>query len=271
MGSATGGGPVTLQGMAAAYLPMIDVLEQTFRATERTGSTLSEAEWKLPTQCPGWTVQDVVSHLVGFELAVMGEPEPAHALPDGLDYLRNDTMRRLELPVDVRRSRPGSAVLAEFSAVIDRRLRQLRDLAASGADPEVDSLIWGPRPLSKLMPTRVFDAWVHEQDIRRATGRHGGLDSPAAKVSCQFLTRALPHMVGKAGLPAGTVVRFEVSGPLRIEHTVGEGPPQLMLRTDWETFVRLACGRVHPDLAKVAADGDPDQVRSLLAALAITP
>jgi hypothetical protein len=40
---------------------------------------------------------------------------------------------------------------------------------------------------------------------------------------------------------------------------------------DWETFVRLACGRVHPDLAKVAADGDPDQVRSLLAALAVTP
>jgi uncharacterized protein (TIGR03083 family) len=257
--------------MAAAYLPMIDALEQTLRSTERVGNTLSEAEWKLPTECPGWTVQDVVSHLVGFELAVMGEPAPEHELPDGLDYLRNDTMRRLEVPVDLRRSRPGSAVLAEFSAMIDRRLRQLRELAASGADPEVDSLIWGPRPLSRMMPTRVFDAWAHEQDIRRATGRHGGLDSPAAQVSRQFLTRALPHMVSRAGLPEGTVVRFEVAGPLRIEQTVGEGQPEMTLRMDWETFVRLACGRVHPDRAKVAADGDPDQVRSLLAALAVTP
>jgi uncharacterized protein (TIGR03083 family) len=257
--------------MAAAYQPMIDVLEQTFRATQRVGSTLSQAEWKLPTECPGWTVQDVVSHLIGFELALMGEPEPEHELPDGLDYLRNDTMRRLELPVDLRRSRPGSAVLAEFSAVIDRRLRQLRELAASGADPEVDSLIWGPRPLSKLMPTRVFDAWAHEQDVRRATGRHGGLDSPAAQATRQFLTRALPHMVSKAGLPTGTAVRFEVTGPVRIEQTVGAGQPQLVLRLDWETFVRLACGRVHPDQAKVAADGDPDQVRSLLATLVVTP
>src|SRR5262249_9921790 len=134
-----------------------------------------------------------------------------------------------------------------------------------------DSLIWGMRPLSKVMPTRVFDAWAHEQDIRRATGRHGGLDSPAAKVTCQFLTKALPNMVRRAGLPEGTVVRVEVTGPLRIEQTIGEGRPGMTLRMDWETFVRLAWGRVHPDQAKVAADGAPDQVRSRLAALAVTP
>jgi uncharacterized protein (TIGR03083 family) len=257
--------------MAAAYLPMIDVLDQTFRATERIGSTLSEAEWKLPTECPGWTVQDVVSHLVGFELALMGEPEPAHELPDGLDHLRNDTMRRLELPVDLRRSRPGPAVLAEFGVLIDRRLGQLRELAASGADPEVNSMLFGLRPLSMLMPFRVSDCWTHEQDIRRATGRHGGLDSPAAQVTCQLLTRELPRMVSNAGLPAGTTVRYEVTGPQQIEQTVGEGQPQITVRMDWETFVRLACGRVDPELAKVAAAGDVDQVRAVLAGMAVTP
>src|SRR5262249_36377968 len=162
------------------------------------GSTLSAAEWKLPTECPGWTVQDVLSHLVGFELALMGEPAPEHELPDGLDYLRNDAMRLLEVPVDLRRSRPGSAVLAQVSAVLRGGRPQRRGWAAGGPAPGVDGLTGAPRRLSGLMPPGVFDAGPHEQDTRRAPGRHGGLDSPAARVPRQFLARALPHMVSRA-------------------------------------------------------------------------
>src|SRR6266496_1886249 len=58
--------------MAAAVLPYIDALEQTFGATAEVGATLSPQEWELPTECPGWTVKDVLSHLVTFEAAALG-------------------------------------------------------------------------------------------------------------------------------------------------------------------------------------------------------
>jgi uncharacterized protein (TIGR03083 family) len=173
--------------------------------------------------------------------------------------------------VDLRRPLPPAAVLAELASVLDRRLRQLREMAADGADPEVDTLFWGRQPLSRSMRTRVFDAWAHEQDVRRATGRQGGLDSPAAQVTCAFLTRVLPTVVHRAGLPDGTTVRFDVAGEQEIHETVGDGPPQVSVSTDWDTFVRLACGRVEPGLAKVDGTGNPEQVRLVLAALAITP
>src|SRR5262249_37313770 len=172
-----------------------------------------------------------------------------------------DLRGRLELPVDRRRDRPASAVLAEFAGMVDRRIPQLRELAASGADPEVDSQIWGRRPLFRLLPVRIFDLWTHEQDIRRATGRPGGLDSPGAAASCRFLTKALPFMVGRAGLPDGAAVRFEVTGEQEIHQTVGDGTPAVTVRMDWETFARLAGGRVAPDQAKVTASGDPEQGR----------
>jgi uncharacterized protein (TIGR03083 family) len=257
--------------MAAGIPALTDAFEQTVRSTAEVGGTLTEAEWALPTECPGWSVQDVVSHLIGVELMLLGEPDPDHTLPDGLDYLRHETARRLELAVDIRRPLPPAAVLAELASVLDRRLGQLRDMAADGADPEVDTLFWGRQPLSWGMRTRVFDAWAHEQDIRRATGRQGGLDSPGAQVSHAFLSRVLPTVAHRAGLPDGTAVRFDVGGEQEIHETVGDGPPQVSVSTDWETFVRLACGRVDPGLAKVDGTGNPEQVRRVLAALTVTP
>ena len=37
---------------------------------------LSDEEWSLPTPLPGWNVQDNVSHIVGTEAMLAGEPGP---------------------------------------------------------------------------------------------------------------------------------------------------------------------------------------------------
>jgi uncharacterized protein (TIGR03083 family) len=250
---------------------LIDAFEHTINSTIEVCETLTETDWALPTECPGWTVQDVVSHLVGVERLLMGDPEPEHQLPDGLDYLRHDTGRRLEVLVDVRRPLSAQVILGELREIAPERIAQLRDLAASGDDPEMMTLLWGPRPLSRLMPTRVFDAWAHEQDIRRATHRPGGLSSPAATVSRDFLFQALPFVVDRAELPPYSAVRFDVSGDQQIHQTVGDGVPVVEISTDWETFVRLTCGRVDPGLAKVDSSGNPGHVYRVLAALAVTP
>jgi uncharacterized protein (TIGR03083 family) len=260
-----------MAGVPSTIPGMIDAFEHTLNATIELAENLSSAEWGLPTECPGWTVQDIVSHLVGVERLLMGEPEPEHELPDGLDYLRHETGRRLEVPVDVRRSKIGPDILAELREIAPERVAQLRALAASGDDPEMVTSLWGPRPLSRLMPTRVFDTWAHEQDIRRAVNRPGNLDSPAAEVTRDFLVRVLPHVVDRAELPAYSSVQFDVSGAQQIHELVGDGVPMVEIKTDWETFVRLTCGRVDPGLAKVDSSGNPGHVYRVLAALAVTP
>ena len=51
-----------------------DLLEETLRATIDVGQQLSDDEWELPTDCPGWTVKDHVSHLIGTERMLQGLP-----------------------------------------------------------------------------------------------------------------------------------------------------------------------------------------------------
>jgi uncharacterized protein (TIGR03083 family) len=59
----------------------VAAFEQTVRSTIALAGTFGAAQWDLPTECPGWTVRDQVSHIVGVERMLLGDPEPAHTLP----------------------------------------------------------------------------------------------------------------------------------------------------------------------------------------------
>ncbi len=52
--------PDDLAGLVAAY-------RQTTRAVVDLGRSCSEADFDLATACPGWTVKDQISHVVGLE------------------------------------------------------------------------------------------------------------------------------------------------------------------------------------------------------------
>ena len=45
----------------------IDKLEAIWRSVSALGAQLDEAQWKLPTDLAGWTVQDNLAHLIGTE------------------------------------------------------------------------------------------------------------------------------------------------------------------------------------------------------------
>ncbi|WP_309055364.1 maleylpyruvate isomerase family mycothiol-dependent enzyme, partial [Streptomyces sp.] len=134
---------------------------------------------------------------------------------------------------------------------------------------------------------RAFDVWVHEQDLRAALGTPGNLDAPGALVTRDVLLEAMPDVVARgAGAPASSAVVLDVSGPVEFLRTVrvdaeGRGSidgapslgPAVTLATDWETFVRLACGRVRPaDVAdRVKTEGDEALAAAILDNIAVTP
>jgi uncharacterized protein (TIGR03083 family) len=226
---------------------------------------LSGTEWALATECPGWDVKDQLSHLIGIERALQGEPVPEWDGPMG-DHVKNDFAAMNERWVAVRRAEPGPAVQAEFVEVTRTRLdalaaRSEEEWAVVGFSPV------GNVPYAEFMEVRVFDSWVHEQDVRLALDRPGGSGTGASAMSLDRVQGAMPFVVGKrAACPDGTVVRFAISGPGADARTftvaveggrakpAGDGvTPTTTLSLSSIDFVRLGCGRATAD--KVDAEG----------------
>jgi len=171
---------------------------------------------------------------------------------------------RNERFVDARRGWTGADALAEFVEVTHARVAQLRsysveDFAADSWTP------MGPGTVHDLLPFRVFDSWVHEQDMRRAVGQPGGLGGGAAEASMERITGTAGYVIGKkAAAPEGTTVVIELEAPLAQTMAIGvEGgrartldavpdAPTVRLVTDGETYARLACGRGDPAAARAA-------------------
>jgi uncharacterized protein (TIGR03083 family) len=128
--------------------------------------------------------------------------------------------------------------------------------------------------------------WVHEQDLRTALGRPGGLDSAGAQIARDVLLGELPRIVAeRANAPRSSAVVFDVHGPVEFLRTIrvdmqGRGTletapalgPAASLTLDWETFVRLACGRVTPESVpdRVKTDGDPQLAAAILRNFTVT-
>lgn len=237
---------------------LVDRLEEVWSSTARLGDSLSEADWKAPTECPGWRVQDCLVHVIGIESVLLGRPQPAvEELPDG-PHIKNDIGRSNEVWVEAYRDRSGPDVLEEFRAVTAERLAALR-----APDMDFGAETWtpvGPGTVRDLLPFRVFDSWVHEQDMRRAVGKPGGWDGDAARVSLDRVSGVMPMIVGKKVKPAdGTTVVFEVVGPAGRDLVIGmdggraqpldraPAAPTVRIRLSGEAFLRLSAGRGDAD------------------------
>jgi uncharacterized protein (TIGR03083 family) len=142
----------------------------------------------------------------------------------------------------------------------------------------------GIAPYRRFMEIRVFDCWLHEQDIRSAVGRPGHEDGRCAELSVDEVVRALGFIVGKqASAPEGSAVTIELIGPVyRTVHVAVEGrtavvtkldrPATATLHLPSTVFVRLAGGRadVMSGLDTIRLAGDLDLARRVAENLAFT-
>jgi uncharacterized protein (TIGR03083 family) len=227
---------------------------------------LGPDEWALPTDCPGWTVQDVVSHIIGTEAMLLGRPTPDVALPDDLPHVRNDIGRFNEQWAEHYRGRPPSEVAADLQAVVAERRLALAGMDQAAFEEESFTPA-GPDTYGRFMRIRVMDIWFHDQDIRHAVGRPGHLTGPAPTAALDEIAHNLGYVVGKrAAVPAGNTVRFELTGPLarRVDVEVGDrarvvesidGAPTTTLTVAGDHFLRLVGGR-SANTAAVAVAGD---------------
>ncbi len=262
--------------------PVIDELTEVWASVVTACEQLDDEQWGRPTDCPGWSVKDNLSHLIGIERTLLGDPPPP-ALTEVPTHVRNPFGEINETWVEARRSVPGSEVLAEFVDTTNRRIDAL--MAMTG--DQFDTVGWSPVgdvPYREFMVTRILDTWAHEQDIRRALGRPGGRNGVGERVVLDRCEQAMPFVVGKkVAPPDGTTVMFAVNGVLGRHLLVSvEGgraslrpvppaePPTVTLNLEQDEFWRRCYGRVGNDVdatGSVSVEGDVELGRRVLAAL----
>lgn len=265
--------------------PIIDDLATVWTSVADLATPFTEAEWKTPTALEGWTVQDNLSHLLGTERMLLGDPPPTADI-SGLAHVKTPFGEMMEVPVQARRHLPGAEVLDEFRHVVERRLDQLRAMAPE----EFEKVGWSPVgevPYRTFMQVRCFDSWMHEQDIRRAVERPGHLQGPVIDVVLDRFRAALPVIIGKrAAAPEGATVVISVTGPQTFDLAyLVEGraravdevpePPTVRVQLPFESFVALGGGRWDRERAIAAGgvtiEGDQALGTAVLDHFAFTP
>jgi uncharacterized protein (TIGR03083 family) len=265
---------------------LIDVWHEEATAVVSLLRSLDEREWSLPTDLPGWDVRAVACHLAHLESELAGRrPHEQVELPPA-PHTKGPTGEFTESGLLARASWPTDRIIDELESSAASRYATLeesppRDPSAPGPGfAAVMGWSW-----ETLLGNRCVDLWMHDQDIRRATDRGGGLDSPAAAWVAEVFTRSLPFVLGKkVGAPAGTTVVLRVTGRHVRELTVAVGSdgrgallgvppadPTATLTMDFETWTLLAGGRRPVDAVDVAISGDDQLGRRLLDNLAVTP
>ncbi|MEU1512550.1 maleylpyruvate isomerase family mycothiol-dependent enzyme [Streptomyces sp. NPDC005811] len=265
--------------------PYADAWTHSIEAISELVQPLVEGEWNWRTPCPGWSVRDVVSHVIGLDSEMYGDPRPIHSLPRDLFHVTTDIQRYMEGQVDVRRHHTAPEMTSELELMIIRRNRQLRNESR-----QPGTLVRGPLgaelTLEESMRGHAFNVWVHEQDLRAALGRPGNLDSPGAHIARDVLLGELPTVVAdRSEAPRSSAVVFDVHGPIEFLRTIrvdiqGRGTletapalgPAASFALDWETYVRLACGRVTAEAVadRVKAEGEPRLTAAILRNFAVT-
>ncbi|HET7356537.1 MAG TPA: maleylpyruvate isomerase family mycothiol-dependent enzyme [Nocardioidaceae bacterium] len=244
---------------------------------------LDEDDWARPTDLPGWDVRAVAAHLAHVEAVLAGlEDDPAGVVPGPAGTV---VAAYTEAGVRARgESTPRELVdeLGKAAAIREAALKKNPPTDPKGTPDRTPGGVawdWGT-----LLGNRVLDVWMHGQDVRRAVGRPGALDTAAARHTAGVFTRSFAYSVGKrVGPPDGTTVVLDVTGEVPVHLAVAmrdrratplptdPDAPEVTLRMDLETFVILGGGRRAPETLTVDMAGDHDLGARVLAAMAVTP
>ncbi|HWJ80978.1 MAG TPA: maleylpyruvate isomerase family mycothiol-dependent enzyme [Nocardioides sp.] len=245
--------------------------------------SLPEDAWARPTDLAGWDVKAVAAHIAHLESILAGGPEETADIGDP-PHVTGPMGQFTEIGVVTRRDRSPASIIEEIRKTTQARHEALlADPPADGTAPApgLFGLIgWNQRTLLRNRP---LDVWMHEQDVRRAVGLPGGMDSAGAQHTADYLSEGFGYVVGKkVKAPTGTTAVLAVEGSPVVAVEVDESgraqrlaeppaEPTVRLSMDRGTFIVLAGGRRPAEPGAVVVEGDEELAAQVVAKLGTTP
>ena len=198
-------GPPVLQLAGPTGDPAVPLLRQRRRLVELLAG-LDETQWAAASRCEGWTVRDVIAHLVGVDqfwavsagAALAGEPTR---------YLQAfDPVATPAQMVDGTQDLAPAAVLEHFGVGVEA----LADLLG-GLDEDRWSVVAEAPPghvsLHALALHALWDAWIHERDIVLPLGLPPVVDADEVRASLRYVAALGPALSATRGsVRTGTLV-----------------------------------------------------------------
>ena len=193
-------GPPSLSVELPLANPSVPLLRQRRRMVDFAGS-LDPDLWAVASRCSGWSIQDVVAHLIGtnrfwalsIRSGVAGSPT---RLLVGFDPVATPAMM-----VESMRSLTPDGVLNEFGESVE-------DLASSLEG--IDDLSWsrpaeappGHVALGAVALHALWDAWVHERDILLPLGHAPVEEADEVTASLVYAAILGPAVMAASGHPS---------------------------------------------------------------------
>ncbi len=190
----------------------VDALASQLRDLNELVARLSEADFALPTRCPGWTVAELVAHCEGMLIRLVGEnaqPVDGAAEIDRVGYYRYDPdgPREGEDPGKTFSEIIQERVIEEVAGRTPSQLKASLDGALAGALQGISTIPAArvikrsghPRmTFGEFVASRNLEFGVHTLDIADAIGAPEHADPAAAAI----ITGILDGLLGEP-LPTG--------------------------------------------------------------------
>jgi len=184
--------------------------------------SLDDAAWHTATVCPGWSVKDIIAHLLADDLGLLSRQRDQHStLPPQFQDIDWDDWQQLLAFINwqnnlwveaTRRLSPRilTELLEKSGADIYAHFASLDPFAIGGpvswAGPQ-------PAPVWLDLAREYTERWLHQQQIRDAVEIHGLKEPRYLTPVLATFVRALPYTYGHVTAKPGTNVTLEISGP----------------------------------------------------------
>lgn len=193
-------------------------------------ATLTDEQWQTDSRCDGWTVRDVVAHLVGVDgfwhasIKAGLSGTPTRWLPGFDPAATPPTM------VDQMSDLAPSDVLAQFVAVTEPLLATVADLddeqwcMPAEAPP-------GHVPIRLLVQHALWDCWIHERDVLIPLGITPTIEADEVRSCLQYAAAISPALGIGLGHASSSTLSIDATDPavsfvLRVDGSVSvsDGP-----------------------------------------------
>jgi len=173
---------------------------------------LSDQEWATPSRCAGWTVQDVVTHLITvnqfWTLSITAglDAAPTRYL-DGFDPVATPAQL-----VDGAKGGPPAETLAQFVASNQTLAATVSPLDESGWSALAEAPP-GHIAIRAVVLHGLWDAWIHERDIALPLGRPPVREPDEIIGSLAYVAALGPGFMALSGATRAGVLGVRVTDP----------------------------------------------------------